>query len=70
MDALKLDGQEYRGRPLKVAEAKARSGGVKRIQKAEQSSKNAKEVKAANIREAAKSAKKKKKKAAAAAAKT
>lgn len=65
MDALKLDGQEYKGRPLKVTEAKARISGIKRIQKEEQTSKNAKEVKAANIRDAAKSAKKKKKKAAA-----
>eukprot|EP00930_Biecheleria_cincta_P076331 TRINITY_DN63536_c0_g1_i1.p1 TRINITY_DN63536_c0_g1~~TRINITY_DN63536_c0_g1_i1.p1 ORF type:complete len:368 (+),score=81.06 TRINITY_DN63536_c0_g1_i1:85-1188(+) len=70
MDALKLDGQEYRGRPLKVAEAKARINGVKRIQKEEQTSKNAKEVKAASVRDAAKSAKKKKTKKKAAASKT
>lgn len=64
-NALKLDGQEYKGRPLKVAEAKARISGVRRIQKEEQSSKNNKDVRSASMREAAKSAKKKKKKAAA-----
>lgn len=63
-DALKLDGQEYKGRPLKVAEAQARISGVRRIQKEEQSSKNNKDIRSASIREAAKSAKKKKKKAA------